>query len=62
MLIFESEDGDKYERMMAPMYVTAYGSKHDIDKQGTQFNNPLNAHRDAFRDGFYASQLRLSRF
>ena len=32
MLIFESEDDDKYERMLAPMYVTAYGSKHDIDE------------------------------
>ena len=53
ILLFESEDSDKYDRSMQPIYVK---------KQGTSINNKLNSYMDHVWDGFYTGQLRLSRF
>lgn len=53
MLVFESEDIDKWDRSMQPIYVA---------KQGTSMNNKLNSYMDHMWDGFYTGQVRLSRF
>jgi len=53
VLIFESEDTDKWDRSMQPVFVA---------KQGTDMNNKLNSYMDHMWDGFYTGQVRLSRF
>jgi len=52
-LLFESEDSDKKDRGMQPVYVSL---------QGTEMNNKLNSYMDHVWDGFYSGQIRLSRF
>lgn len=52
-LLFESEDDDKWDRGMHPVYVQL---------QGTEMNNKVNSFMDHVWDGFYSGQLRLSRF
>lgn len=51
--MFESEDTDKWDRSMQPIY---------IKKEGTDMNNKLNSYMDHVWDGFYTGQIRLSRF
>jgi hypothetical protein len=53
ILIFESEDADKWDRSLQPIYVK---------KQGTLIENKLNSVMDHLWDGFYTGQVRLSRF
>jgi hypothetical protein len=53
ILLFESEDKDKWDRSMQPIYVK---------KQGTKIENKLNSVMDHVWDGFYTGQVRLSRF
>lgn len=53
ILLFESEDDDKEDRSMQPIYVS---------KQGTDMSNTLNSFMDHVWDGFYTGQIRLSRF
>lgn len=52
-LMFESEDSDRMDRSLQPVYV---------QMQGTQMNNKLNAYMDHVWDGFYTGQVRESRF
>jgi hypothetical protein len=52
-MIFESEDTDKWDRSMQPIY---------MKKEGTDMNNKLNSFMDHMWDGFYTGQVRLSRF
>jgi hypothetical protein len=53
ILIFESEDPDKMDRSMQPIYIytEAVGSR-----------NKLNSYMDHVWDGFYSGQIRESRF
>jgi hypothetical protein len=44
VLLFESQDEDKLDRSMQPIYVK---------KQGTKMENNLNAFMDHVWDGFY---------
>jgi len=53
VLTFESEDADTEDRSMQPVYINA---------EGTKQNNKLNSMMDHTWDGFYAGQIRLSRF
>jgi hypothetical protein len=53
ILLFESEDEDKFDRSMQPIYVS---------KQGTEMANKLNSMMDHVWDGFYSGQIRMSRF
>ena len=53
ILMFESEDVDKRDRSMQPIYV---------QMQGTEMNSKLNAFMDHVWDGFYTGQVRESRF
>jgi hypothetical protein len=53
VLLFESEDDDKLDRSLQPIYVS---------KQGTEMSNKLNSMMDHVWDGFYSGQKRLSRF
>jgi hypothetical protein len=53
MLIFESEDSDKWDRSVQPIYVS---------KEGTEMASKLNSFMDHMWDGFYTGQVRLSRF
>lgn len=53
VLLFESEDEDKKDRSMQPIYVS---------KQGTEMANKLNSMMDHVWDGFYSGQIRMSRF
>lgn len=53
ILTFESEDPDKMDRAMQPIY---------LQKEGTSESNKLNAYMDHCWDGFYTCQSRLSRF
>lgn len=53
ILQFESEDDDKWDRSLQPVY---------LKKQGTEMENKLNSVMDHVWDGFYTGQLRLSRF
>lgn len=53
VLLFESQDEDKLDRSMQPIYVK---------KQGTPMENNLNAFMDQVWDGFYTGQVRLQRF
>lgn len=52
-LIWESEDADKVDRNMAPVYSRM---------EGTEMNNKLNSMMDHVWDGFYAGQIRMQRF
>jgi hypothetical protein len=45
VLLFESEDPDKLDRSMQPIYVS---------KQGTEMANELNSMMDHVWDGFYS--------
>jgi len=53
VLLFESEDDDKFDRTLQPIYVS---------KQGTEMANKVNAAMDHIWDGFYTGQVRMSRF
>ena len=53
ILQFESEDVDKWDRSLQPVYVK---------KLGTEMENKLNSVMDHVWDGFYTGQVRLSRF
>lgn len=53
MLTFESNDEDRMDRSMQPIFYR---------KQGTDINNKLNSYMDHIWDGFYTGQLRVSRF
>jgi hypothetical protein len=53
ILLFESQDEDRMDRSMQPIYVK---------KQGTAMKNNLNAMMDHMWDGFYTGQVRLQRF
>lgn len=53
ILLFESQDEDKLDRSMQPIFVT---------KVGTIQNNNVNAMMDHVWDGFYSGQMRLQRF
>ena len=50
ILLFESEDADRRDRSMQPIYVKG---------QGNEIENNLNAMMDHVWDGFYSGQLRL---
>lgn len=52
-MLFESNDYDKMDRSMQPIYVK---------RQGTEMENKLNAMMDHVWDGFYTGQKRLQRF
>lgn len=52
-LTFESEDADRMDRSMQPIYAT---------KEGTTINSKLNAYMDNCWDGFYTCQKRLQRY
>ena len=53
ILMFESLDADKEDRTMQPIY---------YKKDGTKFNNKLNAYMDHHWDGFYTSHKRKQIF
>ena len=52
MLIFESLDADKEDREIQPVILTGPNG----------YSNTLNSMMDHGWEGFYTSQLRLSRF
>lgn len=52
-MTFESMDDDKVDRGMQPVFISL---------NGTQQKNKLNSFMDNTWDGFYAGQIRLSRF
>jgi hypothetical protein len=51
--LFESLDGDTYDRSVQPIYIT--------DDNGS-YSSKLNSMMDHVWDGFYTGQTRLSRF
>lgn len=53
ILLFESQDEDKLDRSMQPIFV---------QREGTEQNNVINAMMDHVWDGFYSGQKRLQRF
>ena len=53
IVMFESQDADKEDRALQPIYV---------GRVGTEMANKLNAQMDNVWDGFYAGQIRLARF
>lgn len=53
ILVFESEDEDRLDRSMQPIYSRL---------QGTAMNNKVNSMMDHVWDGFYQGQIRMSRF
>jgi len=53
VLMFESEDVDKFDRSMQPIYGRL---------KGTKMNNKVNSFMDHVWDGFYQGQIRHSRF
>ena len=53
ILLFESQDDDKEDRALQPIYVS---------KVGTEPRNKLNAMMENVWDGFYFGQIRFSRF
>jgi len=56
-LVFESEDSDRFDRSVQPVYV------RDYNEDGTYtMSNKLNSMKDTGCDTGYASQLRFSRF
>jgi len=52
-LLFESEDPDKLDRSLQPIYAQL---------QGTRIDNKVNSFMDHVWDGFYTGQIRMSRF
>ena len=52
-LLFESEDPDKLDRSIQPIYAQL---------QGTRIDNKVNSFMDHVWDGFYTGQIRMSRF
>lgn len=56
ILLFESEDDDKWDRSMQPIYI-----RKEYEK-GKTMSNKLNSFMDHVWDGFYTGQVRLSRF
>jgi len=56
-LVFESEDSDRFDRSVQPVYV------RDHNEDGTYtMNNKLNSMKDRGCDTGYASQKRMTRF
>lgn len=53
VLLFESLDGDTWDRSVQPIYIT---------EDGGAYSNKLNSMMDHVWDGFYTGQTRLSRF
>jgi len=53
LLVWESLDADNRDRTMAPV---------NVQMVGTEMNNKVNSFMDHVWDGFYAGQLRESRF
>jgi hypothetical protein len=53
ILVWESLDADNRDRTMAPVH---------LSKEGTEMDNKVNSFMDHVWDGFYAGQLRESRF
>ena len=53
ILLFESQDSDKYDRAVAPVY---------FGQEGTDINITVNSFMDHIWDGFYTGQVRLSAF
>ena len=53
LLHFESQEDERFDRQLAPVYVA---------KQGTQINNKLNSFMDHIWDGFYSGQQKMPRF
>jgi len=53
LLMFESQDADKYDRAVAPVYIA---------NEGTSINTTINSFMDHIWDGFYTGQVRLSAF
>lgn len=53
ILQFESKDADWKDRGVQPVY---------IKLQGTEVSNKLNSYMDDVWDGFYAGQIRMTRF
>jgi hypothetical protein len=51
--LFESQDEDKFKRMITPIYVIS---------QNLTAINKLNTFMDHIWDGFYTGQLRMSRW
>jgi hypothetical protein len=54
VLLFESEDPDKFDRTMSPIYIRMEGDEKK--------SNKINSYMDHVWDGFYAGQIRRSRF
>lgn len=54
ILLFESEDPDKFDRSLQPVYLEFNGD--------ATARNKLNSYMDHVWDGFYAGQIRRSRF
>jgi len=57
VLLFESLDGDTWDRSVQPINIT-----EEVDYSENRYNNILNSAMDHVWDGFYTGQLRLSRF
>lgn len=55
-MLFESEDDDKWDRSMQPIYIRRNYT------EGKTMSNKLNSFMDHVWDGFYTGQVRLSRF
>lgn len=53
MLVFENDDWDALDRTLAPIYVK---------QVGTEISSKVNAYMDHVWDGFYAGQIRTSRY
>lgn len=53
VLLFESQDVDKEDRSLDPIY---------LGLQGTPMKSKINAMMDHMWDGFYTGQKRLTRF
>jgi len=53
ILLFESLDGDTWDRSVQPVKIKSLSS---------EYTNTLNSMMDHVWDGFYSGQLRLSRF
>jgi endonuclease YncB( thermonuclease family) len=49
LLMFESQDADKYDRAVAPVYIA---------NEGTSINTTINSFMDHIWDGFYTGQIR----
>ena len=59
----ESLDEDKFDRNVAPVTVSVWGTGFKShDTENPYFNNVLNYYMDHVWDGFYTGQKHLSRF